>query len=200
MLTNVRTAESGNSSNGANINASPVSSPVKDVCATAQFSTPPGRVKSLLQRFQLPTPSPSPTSTTTPQYPSSRSPQPPLTPNIYALRPSLPSHLANKTVANPAIQLELEFLREKSVAAKRREGVLERVKAFGSVSPEGNSDVSGGYWRGLVTPKSRSPTQGSGPSDVDPNSGGIAESRYSLHALAIACRIKKSTTKTPNEF
>ena len=43
----------------------------------------------------------------------------------------IPSHINDKMIANPEMQHELEQLRAKSVAAKRREGVLERAKMFG---------------------------------------------------------------------
>ena len=42
----------------------------------------------------------------------------------------IPSHLNDKMIPNPAMQHELEQLRAKSVAAERREGMLERAKMF----------------------------------------------------------------------
>jgi hypothetical protein len=130
-------------------------------------------------------------------------PSPPTaeSPAVYSLRPAIPAHLATKTVANPDIQLELDFLRTTSVAARSRT-VLERAKMFrtrGSGSGDSDSDGSGGsapstpstpggMWRGLRTPVISSPG-----SDADRTENEDSpESKLSLRAMAIAHRVRNS--------
>ena len=126
-------------------NVTKVNMPPMDVTEAYSSSThlaiPPNRVKSLLRGFQrLPTPESTPTpdqrvsaqNQNVPQRSGKNSLSSVSSPfGIYTLRPLIPSHLNDKMVANPVIQLELEHLKAKSVAAKRREGVLERAKMFG---------------------------------------------------------------------
>lgn len=173
----------------------------------------PSRVMSIRSKSQhrVPTPICTPSSPSPQRYTRASSPQTlnhiPETPAVYSLRPVIPAHLSDKTVADPSIQLELDYLRAKSYAARGR-SVLERAQIFGGAGGNNKSGeeeqsgkaTPGGYWR--ETPKVLMKGNGKGDEENDNEGTKPDESAQgkisSLRAMAIMHRFR-SVKASPTE-
>ena len=129
-------------------------------------------------------PAPTPPTTQTRNHVAAQVPTHATHTRTHSLRPSIPPHLEQKKVANTETQLELEYMRAKSVAAKGR-SVLERARVLSTMGVCGDETAKatlGGCWRekpkaGVIDP--------TGQTEPDHE-----ESTVSLRAMAILHRIR----------
>lgn len=116
-------------------------------------------------------------------------------PRVYSLRPVIPAHLANKTVADPSIQIELEYLRSTSAAARGR-GVMEQARMFGgavNVASGGAKKNASGDEKKKQGAAAGTPVLGNAIEQENDDAGQentTSTNVQSLRALAIAHRMK----------